>query len=252
MGERMLRIGVVSCCWKLENGQPYHLVSEEYIQAVQSLGALPLLIPALGPDLPVGQVLDSVDGLLLTGSLSNIEPRHYLGQPHPHAFTDPARDATALPLIRAAVAAGVPLFGICRGFQEMNVAFGGSLCQAIHQTPGRLDHREIPGDMDSMYQLAHEIRFAPGGLLQRWYGKDRERVNSLHHQGIEKLAPALAAEAYAPDGLVEAIRVKDAASFALGVQWHPEWRLQEQRLSQTLFSAFREASQIRRQTRARL
>lgn len=241
-------IGIASCCWTLDR-QQHHLVGDECIAAVRGIGAVPVLLPALAAQQPAAPLLAAIDGLLLPGSLSNIDPRQYGAPAVPGDFADPARDATNLPLIRAAVAAGVPLFGICRGMQEINVAFGGTLTRAVQDEPGRLDHRETPGDPDTLFQPAHAIRLVPGGLLHDWYGAPVARVNSLHQQGIARLAPALRAEAYAPDGLIEAVRVAAATTFALGVQWHPEWRPQENRLSQTLFSAFRASCLLRRQLR---
>ncbi|SCK28309.1 gamma-glutamyl-gamma-aminobutyrate hydrolase family protein [Vogesella sp. LIG4] len=243
-------IGIASCCWTLER-QQHHLVGEECIAAVSAMGAVPVLLPALAAQQPAAMLLSAIDGLLLPGSLSNIDPRQYGAPAVPGDFADPARDATNLPLIRAAVAAGVPLFGICRGLQEINVAFGGTLTRAVQDEPGRLDHREPAGEREALYQPAHDIRLVPGGLLHGWYGEPVARVNSLHQQGIARLAPALRAEAHAPDGLIEAVRVEGAAAFALGVQWHPEWRPQENRLSQTLFSAFRDSCLLRRQLRAK-
>ena len=195
--------------------------------------------------------LDNIDGLLLTGSPSNVEPRHYRGTPSaPGTLHDPARDATTLPLIRKAVEAGVPVFGICRGFQEMNVAFGGTLHQKLHELPGKLDHRDDESQpLDVQYGPAHDVTLEPGGVLRTLAGADRIRVNSLHSQGIDRLGPELAVEARAPDGLIEAFRVRAAERFAVAVQWHPEWQVMSNPFSQALFAAFGAASSERARSR---
>lgn len=185
-----------------------------------------------------------MDGVLLTGSYSNIEPHHYSGAASEEGtLHDPQRDATTLPLIRAAVGRGVPLLGICRGFQEMNVAFGGSLHQAVHQVDGRMDHREPDYEgMEAQYASAHRVQLAPGGMLSAILGGVAEiAVNSLHAQGVDRLGKGLVVEARAPDGLVEAFRVEGAAGFAVAVQWHPEWRVSENPQSMALFKAFGDA-----------
>lgn len=230
---------------------------EKYIQAVaDGAGATPVLLPAVGEGHFADAWLEGLDGLLLTGSYSNVEPRHYDGEPsRPGTRHDPARDAVTLPLARAAVQAGIPVFAICRGLQEMNVAFGGSLHAHVHEVPGLMDHREdSTADLAAQYGPAHGLEIQPGGLIDdalRSAGLERSglRVNSLHGQGIARLAHGLVVEATAPDGLVEAIRVERARSFALGVQWHPEWRHEEQALSRALFAAFGRACAARRDAR---
>ncbi|MGH8168906.1 MAG: gamma-glutamyl-gamma-aminobutyrate hydrolase family protein [Steroidobacteraceae bacterium] len=220
---------------------PFHAVGEKYVRAVlDAAGALPILIPALAEELRLDELIERLDGLLFTGSASNVEPRHYQGRPsHPGTLHDPARDATTLPLIRKAVQVGVPVLGICRGFQEVNVAFGGSLHQRVHEVPGHLDHRDDETQpLEVQYGPAHEVILEPGGLLRSMAAADRVCVNSLHWQGIERLGPGLAVEARAPDGLIEAFRVQGAARLALAVQWHPEWKVMSNPLSRALFSAF--------------
>ena len=240
-------IGIPAC--RKEIGiHYYHAVGEKYIVAVaEVVEGLPLLIPALGEGLGVADVLDRVDGLLLTGSYSNIEPRRYQGSSsEPGTLHDPQRDATTLALIPAAVAAGVPILAICRGCQEMNVAFGGSLHQKVHEVAGMQDHREDPTQaVDIQYGPAHEVVLTPGGLLERLAGCRRVRVNSLHWQGVDRLGAGLAVEARSPDGLVEAFRVENAPAFALAVQWHSEWKVRENPFSQALFRAFGEACRAR-------
>jgi len=224
---------------------PFHMVGEKYARAViDAAGAAPVLIPSLAEELGFEELLDRLDGLLFTGSPSNVEPHHYDGPPSaPGTLHDPARDATTLPLIRKAVGSGVPVFGICRGFQEMNVAFGGTLHQKLHELPGHLDHRDDEGQpLEVQYGPAHEVTLEPGGLLRALAEQDRIRVNSLHSQGIHRLGAPLAVEARAPDGVVEAFRVREAQSFALAVQWHPEWQVLANPFSRALFAAFGRAA----------
>ncbi|QKJ66538.1 gamma-glutamyl-gamma-aminobutyrate hydrolase family protein [Deefgea piscis] len=235
-------IGIVCCRWRLESGHFYHLVGEKYLAAIAGTGGLPLLIPALGAR-DHAQILALVDGLLFTGSNSNIEPEHYGGTPLADDFNDAARDATTLPFIRAAIAAHIPILGLCRGAQEMNVAFGGSLHQQIQTLDQMLDHREPEGDIDTMYGFAHPIELVPSGLLHRLYGQQQAMVNSLHQQGVKQLGHGLVAEAIAPDGLIEAFRLADAPSFNLAVQWHPEWQYADNPLSMAIFNAFAAACQ---------
>jgi putative glutamine amidotransferase len=184
------------------------------------------------------RLLDSLDGVLLTGSPSNVEPYHYGGeQSRQGTAHDPARDGTTLPLIRHSLDRGVPLFAICRGFQELNVALGGSLYQAVHAVNGHKDHRarfDIP--LDESYGPVHPVRLS--GKLRDWVGEDEIMVNSLHWQGISRLASPLQAEAYAEDGLVEAVRGPDDSAFCLGVQWHPEWAAKANPVSVSLFRRF--------------
>ncbi len=224
------------------------MAGEKYIEAVaHGAHAIPVLIPVLDPQLDLANLLESVDGLLLTGSASNVEPHHYGGPASvPGTLHDPYRDSTTLPLIPCAVAAGLPVLAICRGFQEMNVAFGGTLHQRLHELPGYMDHREDESaPLDVQYAPVHEVRLEPGGQLAKMAGQDRLQVNSLHWQGVEALAPALRVEARAPDGVIEAFRVAEAAGFAIGVQWHPEWRFAQDSFSRALFAAFGDASRQR-------
>ena len=165
--------------------------------------AMPVLIPALGSEIDLPSLLEACDGLLLTGSASNVEPHHYGGPAsEPGTLHDPNRDATTLPLIPRAIAAGLPVLAICRGFQEMNVAYGGTLNQRLHEVPGNLDHRDDESTpLDVQYAPAHEVLLEPGGQLQKIAGPDRLQVNSLHWQGVETLGRDLAVEARAPDGV---------------------------------------------------
>lgn len=213
---------------------------DSYLDAVaHGVGAQSLVVP--GPwsaaDAEIARLLDLADGVLLTGSPSNIEPRHYAGPVHPGTRHDPPRDALTLPMVRAAIARGVPVLGICRGFQEMNVALGGSLHQRVHEA-GFADHREPAGPPEVEYAPAHVVETTEGGLLRRIVGSATLTVNSLHWQGVDRLAAGCRVEARAPDGLIEAFSVCVAERFALAVQWHPEWQWRENRASTQIFEAF--------------
>jgi putative glutamine amidotransferase len=220
---------------------PFHAVGEKYLLAVaEAADAIPLVIPALADHFSVAEILDAVDGLVFTGSVSNVEPLRYAGPTsEPGTLHDTARDATTLPLIPAAIEQGIPVLGICRGFQEMNVAYGGTLHQKLQQVPGYLDHREDETQpLDVQYGPAHDVILEKGGVLRGLAGTDRIRVNSLHGQGVDRLADRLIVEARAPDGVIEAFRVRNAPRFALAVQWHPEWKAMSNDFSRALFGAF--------------
>ncbi len=245
---------------KTIGAHPFLAVGEKYVRAVvDGADCVPVLIPNLQPPLPLRRVLEGLDGLLLTGSTSNLEPHHYGDEPsYPGNVHDPARDATNLGLIPLAVEMGVPLLAICRGFQEVNVAFGGSLHQKVHEQPGFMDHREDLDDpLDVQYGPDHPVALSAGGILAGLAGAASVAVNSLHGQGIARLGAGLAVEAIAPDGLVEAFRLddrsRDAAgggNFLLAVQWHPEWRVTENPFYLGIFRAFGAACQRRASQRA--
>jgi putative glutamine amidotransferase len=221
--------------------QTYHLVAEKYVSAVlDAADGRPFIVPAVRSELALEELLETLDGLLFMGRPSNVEPRHYRGEPSESGtLHDPHRDETTLPLIPRAVEAGVPVLGICRGFQEINVAFGGSLWQKLHEVPGYLDHREDKKlEFEEQYGPAHEVYLEPGGMLRRVAGAERIRVNSLHGQGVRELAPGLTVEAREPDGVIEAFRVERALNFALALQWHPEWRGTSNEFSRALFAEF--------------
>jgi len=226
---------------RMFDGMATHQTNDEYVTAVRDgAGALPLLIPSTDSPLTADAILDAVDGLLFTGAPSNVAHAHYGGAPpRPGMELDEARDATTLPLLRAAIERGIPVLAICRGFQELNVALGGTLHQQVHEIAGRLDHRE-PRDVprEQEYAPAHAVRIMPGGLLFKLSGLDQALVNSLHHQGVDRLAPRLAVDAVAPDGQIEAVSMPTAPGFLLGVQWHPEWRWAEDPLSRAIFGGF--------------
>lgn len=230
---------------RLLDGYPYHAVGEPYLAAlVDVCDALPLVIPVLEHASLQDEWLARIDGLFLPGSPSDIAPWRYGGEPaRPGARQDPQRDATTLALVPRALQRGLPLLGICRGFQEMNVALGGTLWQRLDEVPGLQAHHSAPGQsLDARYAPAHEVTLAEGGLLHALAGTRRVRVNSLHHQGVRRLAPGLVEEARADDGLIEAFRVCDGTGFALGVQWHPEWRAREDAFQTALLRAFAAAA----------
>lgn len=232
----------VSACRQQVGKNPSHTVGDKYVEAAGFAGT-PLILPARDVTGDLQALLATLDGILFTGSPSNVEPHHYNGAPSADGTRhDPARDRLTLPLLQAAIAAGVPVFCICRGFQELNVALGGTLHQRVYELPGFFDHRE-PQDapLEAQYSPRHPVGTEPGGMFERLGLATRFDVNSLHSQGIDRLAPGLRIEARAPDGLIEAVSMDDAPGFVLGVQWHPEWRFTENPVSLRLFEAFREA-----------
>src|SRR5216683_8243324 len=232
----------IPCCLRSINERPFHTVSERYPHAViDAAGCLPFLIPSIGPKIDCSALLDRLDGLLLTGSPSNVEPDHYGGPPSQEGtLHDPDRDATTLPLIREAVRRDLPILAICRGIQELNVALGGTLHQRVHEVPGRLNHRSRKDSLDGPYGPAHSVALTTGGLLASFAGTAEVMVNSLHSQGIDRLASRLCVEAVAPDGQIEAVSLPEAR-FVVGVQWHPEYKALDNPFSSALFSAFARA-----------
>jgi putative glutamine amidotransferase len=243
-GRNLPFIGI-PCCIRSIHERPFHTVSDRYPNAViEAAGCLPVLIPAIGPQVDISAVLDRLDGLLITGSPSNVEPSHYGGPPSQEGTVhDPDRDATTLPLIREAVRRDLPVLAICRGIQELNVALGGTLYQRIFEMPERFNHRRRKGSMtlDERYGPAHLVALTEGGVLRQLAGGAPEiMVNSLHSQGIDRPAPDLLVEAVAPDGQIEAVSLP-GVRFVIGVQWHPEYRAVENPFSRALFGAFAQA-----------
>jgi putative glutamine amidotransferase len=244
-------VGVSACLRHFEERNK-HMVDDKYVRAVAvSSGALPLIFPAMGDIVDADTLLDRVDGIMLTGSPSNVHPEHYGAEPCPKSEPhDQARDITTLPLIEAILSKGVPLLAICRGFQELNVALGGTLHVRVHEVAGRIDHRRPQHpDPDVQYGPRHPISLTPGGQLAEIFGREEMEVNSLHWQAIDRLADGLACEATAPDGTIEGVRVKAAGAFAVGVQWHPEYKSWENPLSERLFKAFGDAVLARARSR---
>jgi putative glutamine amidotransferase len=205
---------------------------------------MPLIIPTDPRFVTVAELLESCDGFLLTGGRPNVHPSEYGEEETPaHGTFDRARDAITLPLVRACVARGQPFLGICRGFQEVNVALGGSLHPEIRDIPGRINHRMPPdGDLEDQFALRHTVRFTDGGVFHRLMGAQEVMTNTLHGQGIQRAAESLVIDGHAPDGTPEATYVKDAPGFTLSVQWHPEWNAANDPVSRPLFAAFGDAT----------
>jgi putative glutamine amidotransferase len=236
-----------ACHRNLDLSDPggYTVLADRYAAAVTALGLQPVLYP-MATAADVADLLPLVDGVLLTGSPSNVEATRFGATALPTDLLDPRRDALTMALVPAAITAGVPLFGVCRGLQEMNVALGGNLHQQVHAEPGLMDHREpVDDDLEVQFATRHEVLLVPGSAFADWAGGPRAQVNSLHGQGIKRLGQGLVAEALAPDGLVEGVRVEGALEFAYGVQWHPEWRHQANPFYQRSLEAFAAACRSR-------
>jgi len=233
----------ISCCIKSfgPNTLANHAASDACVRAIeQCADAVPVLLPALGETADIETLLQRLDGILLTGSRSMVAPRHYGGPPLPEDMKeDGARDATTLPLIRAAVARGLPVLAICRGLQELNVALGGTLHQCLKDLPGRIDHSAPQtDDLAAKFAKAHEVHLRPGGMLHRLAACGQVNVNSLHQQGIDRLANGLIVEATAPDGTIESVCWNEGRGFVLGVQWHPEADFGADAVSRGIFELF--------------
>jgi putative glutamine amidotransferase len=243
-------VGVIGNTEIVENRFPAYRVGERNLRAISDVvGALPLMFAGSPEITDIPALLDAVDGVVLTGARANVHPTRFGLEPHvKHEPYDERRDALALDLIAACVARGVPLFGICRGFQEMSVAFGSSLHPEIRELPGRVNHRmprlengDIHPDLAVVFADRHEVRLAPGGVFARILGCEAIRVNSLHGQGILERGERVIVEGVADDGTIEAIRIADTPGFALGVQWHAEYDPQQNPVNRKLFQAFGEA-----------
>ena len=243
-------VGIIANSHRIENRFPVQAVGERNLWAVAEVsGALPLMFPSIPEIADVGALLDVVDGVVLTGARANVHPTRFNVDPcEKHEPYDVHRDHVALGVAEACVARGVPLFGICRGLQEMNVAFGGSLHPEIRELPGRMNHRmprlengEIHPDPKVIFADRHEVRLTPGGAFAKILGCETIRVNSLHGQGILEPGGRVVIEGIAEDGTIEAIRIADARSFALGVQWHAEYDPQKNPINRALFEAFGQA-----------
>jgi len=232
---------------------PFHGVGEKYINAVaHGADVCPMLIPAydtgedmqaMDQNIVLDRILNQIDGLFLSGSPSNIEPKNYSSeQSLTPEFHDPQRDSMNLSLIREAIKRKIPILAVCRGMQELNVALGGTLHQRVYEVEGLMDHREDKNaSRQQQYSNAHTVELAENGLLAQLTGQSTLEVNSLHGQGMRTLGKGLIAEAHAPDGLIEAIRLDDHEHFVLAVQWHPEWQFQENPNSTAIFEAFGKA-----------
>ena len=226
---------------------PFLLLGDKYARAVKvGAQAQPVMFPLADAE-QIPDLLPMVDGVMLTGSPSNVHPSHFDEDvADPSLPLDPVRDSLTLALVKACVHEGVPLLGVCRGFQEINVALGGTLHQRVHEVPGLMDHREPKtAPFDEQYAPRHAIALAPGSVFETWAGGPETVVNSLHGQGINRLAPGLEAMAHAPDGVVEAFAVKGARTFAYAMQFHPEWRCWETPFYAAIFEAFGHACRQR-------
>lgn len=230
----------------------WHGAADTYLQAiVHGLGGIPLIVPYMGDEIDFEALVTRVDGVLLTGGRTNVHPERYGAEPDPRAEPhDHDRDALAISLARATLRHGVPLFAICRGVQELNVALGGSLHSEVQEIEGRMDHRAPKSDSrDERFAIRQDVHIEPGGQLAEILGAGTIKVNSLHRQAIDRLGEGLIVEATAPDGTVEAVRVAGAATFALGVQWHPEYWVRTDGPSGKLFAAFGAAIRQRMESR---
>jgi putative glutamine amidotransferase len=250
----------LACEVQVDGLHPYHRVSEKYVSSIiEAVDGVPVLIPALvefdhktgvatGMDLDA--LLDGLDGVLLPGGYSNVEPHHYAEQSRSGTLHEPQRDALALALIPLAISKGVPLLAICRGLQEMNVAYGGTLHQHVHEQDGFMDHRENKAESrHRQYGHAHTVDLTPNGVLAGLYGQQQASVNSLHGQGVKQLGSGLQVEALAADGLVEAFSDPAAKAFNIAVQWHPEYQVAKDPFYSAIYSGFSAACQQRQQSR---
>ena len=243
-------VGVIGSSFRVEDRYQTQLTGESNLSAIADVaGALPLVFAGSPKITDINALLDTVDGILLTGARANVHPTNFNTEPN-EAYEpyDESRDEIALALANACVERGVPLFGICRGMQEMNVAFGGSLHPEIRDIPGRMNHRmprletgEIHPDPDVVFAERHDVKFIPDGKFEQLYGKSSIRVNSLHGQGVLEAGGRIIVEGVAEDSTVEAISVSDAVTFALGIQWHAEYDPQTNPVNKVLFEAFGEA-----------
>jgi putative glutamine amidotransferase len=227
-----------------------HATGERNIHSLMRMvDCVPVLLPPVGAAMDIGELVSRVDGVVLTGGRANIEPHHYDGPAFPaDEIIDPCRDALVLPLVRACIAARVPVFGICRGIQEINVALGGSLHYRIHQVSGKNDHRRPRREdvtQEEVFRLNHMVKLTAGGLFQSLTGHDDMMVNSLHGQGVDRLGEGLVVEAMSLDGVIEGLRYNDDTQFIVGVQWHAEWQPEKHALSGALYTAFGEAARAR-------
>lgn len=230
-----------------------HFVNDTYeVQAVGVMnvkavadvtGGLPLIVPADPRYVDIRDLIEACDGFVFTGGRPNVHPSYYGEEETPaHGDFDHCRDQLVLDLIQTSVQRGQPVLGICRGFQEFNVAFGGTLYPEIRDLPGRMNHRMPPdGTIEEKFALRHEITLPSDGVFAQVFGSDKVMVNSLHGQGIKDAGQKIVIEGFAPDGTPEAIYVKDAPGFALAVQWHPEWNAENDPVSRPLFTAFGDA-----------
>ena len=250
-------VGVIGSSYRIGDRYAVQCAGETNLTAVtDAAGALPLIFAGLPDVTDIGALLDVVDGVLLTGARANVHPAHFDVEPHPgHEPYDEDRDAVALEATKACVARGVPILGLCRGVQEMGVAFGSTLHPEVRELPGRMNHRavrlengEVHPDPEVVFADRHEVRLVPGGVFARLFGRETIRVNSLHGQCILEPGDRVVVEGVAEDGTIEAVRIADAPGFALGVQWHAEYDPRTNPVNRALFRAFGEAVEARNRT----
>lgn len=237
---------------KALDGYNWHAAVSTYLQAVlKGSDAIPMILPSLGPDLDLDAALDQVDGVLATGSRSNVNPQLYGREPtEENGPYDPDRDATTMPLLKRAVERGVPVFAICRGMQELNVALGGTLLTEIQAMEGRKDHRApVSEHQEERFRIAHPVEVTSGGSLEQVLGAEPFEVNSLHRQALGDLGNGLTVEALAEDGTIEAVSLTDSPGYVLATQWHPEYWVATDGPSKKLFAAFGDAVRAYRQKR---
>ena len=238
-------IGIIANPYMVNDEYPVQASGRMNIEAVAAVtGCLPLIVPSLPGAVPVYDLMAACDGFLFTGGRPNVHPEEYGHAPtEAHGEFDRDRDGVTLPLIRACVETGQPILGVCRGFQEFNVAFGGTLHPEIRDIPGRMNHRMPPdGTLEEKFELRHKVTFTENGPFHRLMGAREVMTNTLHGQGIKHAGARVVVDGQAPDGTPEAIYIKDAPGFTLSVQWHPEYRAAEDPVSRPLFEAFGRAA----------
>lgn len=237
-------VGIISNSHLINDQYETHAGGKMNTAAVAEVsGCVPLLIPSDPRYVSVAELLEICDGFLLTGGRPNVHPEEYGEEPTPaHGDFDRCRDSITLPLVRACVERGQPVFGICRGFQEVNVAMGGTLYPEIRDLPGRMNHRMPPdGTIEEKFELRHIVKVTEGGPFHKMFGATEVMTNTLHGQGIKTAGQRIVIDGLAEDGTPEAIYVKDAPGFTASVQWHPEWNAAADPVSRPLFEAFGEA-----------
>ncbi len=237
-----------------EKRRPLHATGVRNVNSLlKMVDCVPVLLPPVGAAVDIDELVARMDGFVLPGGRANVEPHHYGGPEFPpNEPIDPGRDAIVLPLVLACIAARVPVFGICRGIQEINVALGGSLHYRVHEVPGKKDHRRPRHEdatQEEVFRLNHMVKLTAGGLFQKLTGHDEMMVNSLHGQGVDRLGAGLVVEATSPDGVIEGLRYDDDKQFIVGVQWHAEWEPEEHALSAALYTAFGKAAVARAASR---
>jgi putative glutamine amidotransferase len=232
---------------RFHDGYTWHGAPQTYLEAAAAVArTTPLVVPAFGERIDLDLVLDAVHGVLATGSKTNVHPSHYSVPPSAaHEPYDEARDATAIPLLRRAIERGIPVLAICRGFQELNVAFGGSIAAEIQEMTGRMDHRAaVSEDQAERFKIHQDVFVREGSCLASIVDAGAVKVNSLHRQAVERLGAGLEVEAVAADGTIEAVSVSGAKAFAVGVQWHPEYWAKTDAPSRKILSAFGDAVRL--------